>query len=283
MKMNKRSLSNFSKLIRYLVLIVILFFLLFPIYWMFITSIKTNMEAYRFPPTFFPTSPTVQSYVNLFTKNNQFFVYYINNFIVAGITALICTLVAIITGYAISRFRFRWLALVTSLLIFTQMFPIVSRMISLYSLMSSIGLINTRAGLILAITAAQIPFCSTLMASFFANVPREIEEAAYVDGASRTTILTRIVTPLVKPGMLAVGIYAFLMTWDDYLHAATLIQKDSLRTLSVGISLRYLGELSYDWSLINAISVIGTLPMVLVFFFFQKYMISGLVAGAVKG
>jgi multiple sugar transport system permease protein len=87
----------------------------------------------------------------------------------------------------------------------------------------------------------------------------------------------------VKSGLLAVGIYAFLMTWDDYLHAATLIQADNLRTLSVGIALRYLGELSYDWSLVNAISIIGTIPVVLLFFFFQKYMIKGLVAGAVKG
>lgn len=105
----------------------------------------------------------------------------------------------------------------------------------------------------------------------------------FVDGASRNTILIKLITPLVTPGILAVGIYAFLMTWDDYLHAATLIQTDSLRTLSVGITLRYLGELSYDWSLINCISVVGTIPMVFVFFFFQKYMVKGLVAGAVKG
>ena len=96
-------------------------------------------------------------------------------------------------------------------------------------------------------------------------------------------MLWRIVVPLVKPGMLAVGIYAFLMTWDDYLHAVTLIQSDSLRTMSAGVAMRYLGELSYDWSLINTISIVGTVPMLLLFFFFQKYMIKGLVAGAVKG
>ena len=104
-----------------------------------------------------------------------------------------------------------------------------------------------------------------------------------MDGAGRLKVLWRIVVPLVKPGMLAVGIYAFLMTWDDYLHAITLIQTDSLRTMSAGVALRYLGELSYDWSLINTISIVGTVPMLLLFFFFQKYMIKGLVAGAVKG
>lgn len=251
-----------SLALRYFVLVAIILFLLFPIYWMLATSFKTNMEAYQYPPTFFPADVSLSSYLSLFTQNNQFFVYYVNNFIVSGITAIICTLVAIITGYAIARFNIRWTVLVAALLVFTQMFPIVSRMISLYGLMSDIGMINTRAGLILAISAAQIPFCATLMSSFFRNVPKEIEEAAYVDGAGRNRILFSIITPLVKPGMLAVGIYAFLQTWDDYLHAATLIQSDNLRTLSIGISLRYLGELSYDWSLINAISVIGTIPMV---------------------
>ena len=121
------------------------------------------------------------------------------------------------------------------------------------------------------------------MSSFYDGIPRELEEAACVDGAGRFGTLFRVVVPLVKPGMLAVGIYAFLLSWDDYLHASTLIQTDSLRTLSAGVALRYLGELSYDWSLINTISIVGTIPMVIVFFFFQKYMIKGLVAGAVKG
>ena len=162
------------------------------------------------------------------------------------------------------------------------MFPVVSRLISLYKILGDVHLINTHAGLILAIAAGQLPFTIMLMSSFYDGIPRELEEAARVDGAGRFGTLFRVVVPLVKPGMLAVGIYAFLLSWD-YLHASTLIQTDSLRTLSAGVALRYLGELSYDWSLINTISIVGTIPMVIVFFFFQKYMIKGLVAGAVKG
>jgi multiple sugar transport system permease protein len=250
---------------------------------MIITAFKTNMEAYLYPPSFFPKHPVWDGFVNLVTKNNQFFVYYFNNFYVSFASAFICCIVAIFSGYSLARFHTKWNKAFMALLLSSQMFPIVSRMISLYSMMSRLGIINTRYGLILAVSAAQIPFCSLLLASFFMNVPHEIEEAAEIDGASRNTILFKLITPLVTPGILAIGIYAFLMTWDDYLHAATLIQSDSLRTLSVGITLRYLGELSYDWSLINCISVVGTLPMVLIFFFFQKYMVKGLVAGAVKG
>ncbi len=276
----KNKIFNVTK---YVLLGLILLFLLFPIYWMLVTAFKTNMEAYQYPPTFFPVNAVASAFVDLFTVNNQFFVYYSNNFIVSFISAFFTCSVAIFSGYAIARFKTRWTKIFVALLLASQMFPIISRMISLYSIMGDLGIINTHFGLILAIVAAQIPFCSILMSSFFANIPREIEEAAYVDGAGRTSILVKIVTPLVTPGILAVGIYSFLQTWDDYLHAATLIQNDDLRTLSVGIALRYLGELSYDWSLINAISVVGALPMVLVFFFFQKYMVKGLVAGAVKG
>lgn len=276
--------KNFlGSLLKYSMLVIILLFLLFPIYWVLLTSFKSNMEAYKFPPTFIPESPTISSYINLFTKNNEFFVYYKNNFIVSGFTSFFTTILAILAGYALSRFKFRWNAWILAVLLTSQMFPVVSRMISLYDLMGDMGLINTMPGLILALIADMLPFAVMLMTSFFQSIPRAVEEAAYIDGASRMGILYRIVTPLVKPGMVAVVLYAFLMTWDDYLHAATLIQNDALRTLSVGVALRYLGELSYDWSLINTISIIGTIPMVLLFFSFQKYMIKGLVAGAVKG
>lgn len=269
--------------LKYMILALILIFLLFPIYWMVVTALKTNMEAYLYPPTFVPVDPTVSSFKSLFTVNNQFFVYYKNNFIVSGFSALISTFVALVSGYALSRFHFRWNRWILAALMSSQMFPVVSRMISLYGLLGKVHLINTRTGLILAIVAAQIPFCVMLMASFYDSIPRELEEAATVDGSRRFQTLFQVIIPLVKPGIVAVGIYSFLMTWDDYLHAATLIQTDSLRTLSVGIALRYLGELSYDWSLVNAISVVGALPMILLFIFFQKYMVKGLVAGAVKG
>ena len=275
--------QTLSAILKYFVLAVILLFLLFPLYWVLITSFKTNMEAYAFPPSFLPQAPTVESYIKLFTENNEFFIYYKNNFIISGVSAALTVLVALLSGYALSRFHFRWNAWIVAAFMSAQMFPMISRLISLYGLMRGMKLINTHAGLTLALTAAMLPFSIMLMSSFFDSVPVAVEESARIDGASRFGVLFRIVVPLVKPGILAVGIYSFLLAWDDYLHAATLIQNDSLRTLSIGIALRYLGELSYDWSLINTLSIVGTIPMLLLFFFFQKYMVKGLVAGAVKG
>ena len=272
-----------ANIVKYVVLFIILLFLLFPLLWVLLTSFKTNMEAYKFPPTFIPLAPTVQSYVNLFMSNNEFFIYYKNNFIVAGSAAAITTLMAIISGYALSRFNFKWNKWIIAAFTSAQMFPIISRLISLYKILGDMKLINTHPGLIMAITASMLPFTIMLMTSFYDGIPRELEEAAMIDGAGRFQTLFKVVAPLIKPGMLAVGIYAFLLSWDDYLHASTLIQTDSLRTLSSGVALRYLGELSYDWSLINTISIVGTIPMVILFFFFQKYMVKGLVAGAVKG
>lgn len=281
--MGAKAKKNLFTALKYAVLILILIFLMFPLYWVLMTSFKTNMEAYRFPPTMIPEAPTVQSYISLFTEDNFFFTYYKNNFLVSGITAAITLILAIMSGYALSRFKIKWNKWVMAAFLSAQMFPIVSRMISLYDLLGKIHLINTRTGLILALTAAMLPFTITLMASFFDGIPKELEEAATVDGAGRFQTLFQIIMPLVKSGMVAVGIYAFLMTWDDYLHAVTLIQDDSLRTLSAGVALRYLGELSYDWSKVNTISVVGILPIMCLFFFFQKYMVKGLVAGAVKG
>lgn len=283
MKTTMKSDTKLFSFFKYAALVGILLFLLFPLYWVLITAFKTNMEAYRYPPTFFPRVPVLDSFISLFTENNQFFVYYKNNIIVSSIVALLCCVIAIFSGYSLARFKNQWNKWFFALLLASQMFPVISRMISLYTIMGKLGIINTLGGLSLALLAAQAPFCIILMSSFFAGIPKEIEEAAYVDGAGRWRILFSIVTPLVKSGLVAVGIYAFLMTWDDYLHAATLIQADGKRTLSVGIALRYLGELSYDWSLVNTISIVGTIPVVLLFFFFQKYMIKGLVAGAVKG
>lgn len=270
-------------ILRIIVLILILGFLLFPILWVLMTSFKNNMEAYQFPPSFWPKEFTIQSYIDLYKKNNEFFIYYRNNFIVAGATAALSCVIAIFGGYALSRFHFRWNMFILAIFTSAQMFPVISRLISLYKIMKDVSLLNTRTGLIWALTASILPFSIMLMSSFFDSVPKAIEESAQIDGAGRFGTLFKVVMPLVKPGILAVGIYSFLITWDDYLHSTTLIQTDGLRTLSAGVALRYLGELSYDWSLINTISIVGTVPMIFLFFFFQRYMISGLVAGAVKG
>ena len=281
--MNQKTKKTITNVFKWVILLAIMFYLLFPIYWVVLTAFKTNMESYLYPPTFIPKEPTLQRFINLFTNYPEFFVYYKNNIMVSALSTVTVCFVALFSGYALSRVRINWNKYVIAFLLFSQMFPVVSRLISLYGLLREWGMLNTISGLVLSITAGQLPFSITLMASFFDAVPKDLEEAAFIDGANRFKTMFKVVIPLVVPGLLAVGIYSFLVAWDDYLYASTLIQNDALRTLSTGVTLRYLGELSYDWSLVNSISVVGTLPMVFVFFFFQKYMVKGLTAGAVKG
>ena len=280
--MNNRSFLRISSsLFKYLALAVIFLFLLFPVYWMLVTSLKTNVESYRIVPSLWPENISFDGFNTLF-RDGKFLVYYKNNLIVSAIAAVIICIISILAGYALSRFHFKWNVILLATFSFSQMMPVISRLISLYSIMRRLGLTDSHLGLVLAISATQVPFSVSLMASFFDGIPRDLEEAAWVDGCGRLKTLLRIIMPLVVPGILAVGIYSFLMTWDDYLHAITLVRSPQLWTLSQGLKLTYLGEVS-DWQLINSASILGAVPMIILFFFFQKYMIKGLVAGAVKG
>ena len=278
MKRNSAALSLFF---RYLAILLLFAFLLFPVYWMLVTSLKANVESYRIIPSMWPESISTEGYRTLF-RDGKFLLYYRNNLTVSALAALLICIISILSGYALSRFHFRWNVLLLATFSFSQMMPVISRLISLYAILRRLGMTDSHLGLVLAVSATQVPFSATLMASFFDGIPRDLEEAAWTDGCGRLKTLLRIIIPLVVPGILAVGIYSFLMTWDDYLHAITLVRTPALWTLSQGLKLTYLGEVS-DWQLINSASILGALPMIFVFFFFQKYMVKGLVAGAVKG
>lgn len=276
-----KSLRAAGKAFKYIAILFLFSFLLFPVYWMAVTSLKTNVESYRIVPSLWPESMSLEGYRTLF-QDGKFLIYYQNNLIVSALAALLICAISIMAGYALSRFHFRWNVLLLATFSFSQMMPVISRLISLYGILRRLGMTDSRLGLVLAISATQVPFSISLMASFFDGIPRDLEEAAWTDGCGRLKTLLRIIMPLVVPGILAVGIYSFLMTWDDYLHAVTLVRSPGLWTLSQGLKLTYMGEVS-DWQLINSASILGALPMIFVFFFFQKYMVKGLVAGAVKG
>ncbi len=276
-----RGLPSAAVFFKYFALLVLFAFLLFPVYWMAVTSLKTNVESYRIVPSLWPEKLSVDGYVTLF-QDGKFLLYYQNNLIVSALAALLICVISIMAGYALSRFHFRWNVILLATFSFSQMMPVISRLISLYGILRRLGMTDSHLGLVLAVSATQVPFSISLMASFFDGIPRDLEEAAWTDGCGRMKTLLRIIMPLVVPGILAVGIYSFLMTWDDYLHAITLVRSPNLWTLSQGLKLTYMGEVS-DWQLINSASILGALPMIFVFFFFQRYMVKGLVAGAVKG
>ena len=273
--------SPFKTLLMYLLVILLLALFLFPIYWMFIGSLKDNSVLMRLPPQLYPTFSTLESYKAVFS-NAKYMKYILNSFIVASMTVVIDLVFSVFAGYSLSRFRYPGRKAIMTITLSAQVFPTVVIIISLYEFFSKFKLMNTYHGLSLADVAMSLPLSVWMLKSFCDSVPRSLDEAAKVDGCGRFMTMMRIVLPLLKPGMLAVGIYAFLMSWDDYMLGLVIMTKTPLKTLPVGISETFLGEFGFDYAGMMTISVVASLPVLLLFLVFQKYMVAGLTGGAVK-
>lgn len=273
---------TFLSVIQHAFIVALLILLLFPIFWMIISSVQPSSKLMNLPPEFLPSNPTFENYIKIIS-NVKYLRYFGNSFITAGGTVFLCLCIAIPAGYAFSRYRFPLKSSIMTFLMSVQMFPIVVILISLYTFYMRWNLLSTYRGLILVDTAFALPLAINLMKSFFDTLPKSLDESATIDGAGRFRILWSILIPLVLPGLLAVGIYTFLNAWDDYLMALTIMQDTNMKTLTVGLAQSFLGEYAYDYGALMAFSLCGSLPVVMVFIFLQKYMISGLTAGAVKG
>ena len=267
---------------RYTALIAIVVLLLFPIYWMFVCSFMPSPYLSMLPPHFLPDKLTLENYQKIFS-DATYMNFFKNSFIVSIGTVTLALIVAIPAGYSFSRYSFKFKHAFQSLLMSVQMFPTVVILISLYVFYRNMGLLNTYQGLILADATFTMPLSIMLSRSFFDTVPRSIDDAARIDGASRIRTILQIAFPLVLPGVVAVAIYTFLNAWDSYTVPLILMTKQEMKTLPIGISETFLGEYSYNYGGMMAFAFAGTLPIVLIFIFLQKYMSAGLTAGAVKG
>ena len=273
--------TNLSKVMTHALLLMITIVFVFPIYWMIVTSLKPNMDILRLPLTFIPKKITLENYYRTF-EDGLFPIYYKNNIIVSTLTTIATLGLATMAAYAFSRYHFKGSKTLQMLLLSTQMFPAVVLLIALYSIYSKMGLINTYTALVLACSTNALPMSIWMLKSFFDTVPRSLEESASIDGAGKGYTLVRIVLPLIRPGIVAVGLYAFLISWEDFLWGLNLVNKIEMRTLASGIALSYLGESAYDWGKAIAATVSAAVPVMIAFVFLQKNFIAGLTAGAVK-
>lgn len=271
------------QVVKYLVIALLVCILLFPIWWMLVGSLRPYYTLISLDDVaFWPKDFTVENYVKIFSQA-KYLRYFANSFIVSGGTVLVTLLIAIPAAYSFSRFRFGGKIAVLSAVQSVQMFPIVVILISLYTFYKQWGMLDTYRGVILADVTFALPLSITLLKSFFDTVPNALDESAKIDGAGRMRTMVQVILPLVLPGLVAVAIYTFLTAWDDYLMSLTIIRIDEKRTLAVGLAQSFMGEYSNDYGALMAFSVAGSLPIVLLFIFFQKYMVEGLTAGAVKG
>ena len=241
-------------------------------------------KPYPYEPAseLFPNQANLSNYQRIFSSE-KYIGYFKNSFITAFGTVLLVLFISIPSGYAFSRYKFRSKNIILTSIMSVQIFPIVIILISLYTFYMKWDMLNTYRGLILADATFALPLAITLMKSFFDTVPVSLDESARIDGAGRFRTLFSVVLPLTLPGLVAVGIYTFLNSWDDFLMALVIMQDVKMKTLTVGLAQSFLGEYAYDYGALMAFSMAGSLPIVVIFIFLQKYMISGLTAGAVKG
>jgi multiple sugar transport system permease protein len=276
-----RSQRILSRALLIATLAVVAMFAFFPIYWMLTTSFTPNKSVFAFPPRLFPAEPTFEHYLN-FLQNPTLLKYLGNSFIVATATALSSVLISAYAAYSFSKFRYRGRRSLMFLVLSAQMFPQSLLLISLYLMFSDMGLLQSYWALILSFTTFTLPLCIWMLKGYFDKIPTELIEAARVDGASNLTILNRIILPLIAPALVSTALFSFIRGWNDFIYALTLAGPEKM-TLPPGLAMTYIGEFNAAWADMMAASLIVSLPVIILFVVMQRYIISGLVGGAVKG
>jgi multiple sugar transport system permease protein len=267
----------------YAVLVPILIFNLFPFVWIALTSVKPNKDMYdvSLSPFALP-HVTWEHYVFLFTKI-RFTVWLRNSLVVALGSTAISLVVGAMTGYSLARLRFRGSTWVATGIFITYLVPPAMMFIPLAHVVRALGFSNSILALILTYPTFLVPFCSWMLMWYFKTIPKEIEECAMIDGCGRIRTLIRIVLPVSLPGLVSAGIFAFTLSWNEFLYALIFIQSESSKTVPVGVvGQLVLGDVFF-WGPLMAAALLGSLPVVFVYMFFQRYFVAGMTAGAVKG
>lgn len=277
--MRRESMS--TRILRTVLLALMLLFLLFPFYWTFLTSIKPENELYGKVVTYWTAHPTFEAYKKLFTSTVDFLSAMKNSLLVAVCTTLLTLVVATMAAYAFSRYDFVGRKVLMSIFLCNNMFPTVLLLIPLYSIMRKLQLLFTPVALILSYTTFTIPFSVWLLIGFINDLPASLEEAAMVDGCNRGQAFMKIIFPLLRPSIIATGVYIFMQSWNEYTFAM-MFTNTSTRTIPVALK-SLIGQLGVQWDLLTAGGILTIIPVCIMFFFAQKRLVEGLTAGAVKG
>ncbi len=267
--------------VSYSLLALATLYALFPVAWMLSTSLKSEAEAFSLPIRWIPTQPTLAAYVEMWTMK-PFATYFYNSTVVSGLTALLSTALGALAGYGFSRFRFRFRTALLGGFLATQMISGVLVIGPYFQILAAVELYNTLTGLIIAYVTICLPFAAWMSKGYFDSIPRELDEAGLVDGASRLQIFLRIIMPIALPGTVATLLFAFLLAWQDLLWALCLISIDAKRTVTLGVAFA-VGEFVVKWPMLTAASLIGSLPTLILYLALQRFYVEGLARGAVKG
>jgi multiple sugar transport system permease protein len=266
---------------RYIVLVGTILITIFPLVWLFITSLRTSSDIFAVPVHIIPDSVTTAQYISVFSKYDLAS-YLWNTIVVSLATVVFVTVLALPCAYAMARFRLPGHRVIVSLLLMMRMIPVVALAIPLFAVFSDLGMLDTLSALIITHTAAKLPVAIWLLIGFIQDLPKEIEESAQVDGAGTLRILVQIVTPLIAPGLGASAVITFLFTWNDLLIALTLTSSKDAQTLPVGLT-NFVTQYGIDWGPMSAAGVLMVIPTLIFVWFAQGLLVKGLISGAVRG
>ena len=278
---SKVAAGRLESAVSYAFLLTLLLIVVFPFFWMTITSFKSEDQMRSLVSMFWPSPFVTDNYRQLLGKTD-FLAWYRNSIVVAFSSTLVAAAVGTIGAYALARLRFLGRAFMASAVLITYLVPPSILFIPLYAQIRNLGLADSLTGLVAAYPSFTVPFVTWLLMGYFESIPEELEESAMIDGATRFGAFYRVVLPLAAPGLLAAGLYAFTQAWNEFLYALVFITDVKLRTLPVGLSTFITGDV-YGWGFLMAGAVLTTLPVIAAYIYLQRYMVEGLTAGSVKG
>ena len=266
---------------RFIAAAVVVFNGFFPAVWILLTSLKSEAELVSKPITYFPVNPTMANYVQAFT--DQPLLRFLGNSFAVAIASTIASLfVASLAAYAIARLNLKRKQLILTCIVASSMFPLVTLLVPIFETMRALGLLNSYTALVLPYVVLNLPVCTLVLVSFFQSIPKDLENAAMIDGCTRLGALWRVVVPLAAPGVFTAGILAFVNAWDEFLLALSLNSSASMRTVPVGITL-YQGEFTFPWPIISAALIVAIVPVAVLIAVFQERVVGGLTQGGLKG
>jgi len=281
----KKKIRDFcSALKHYFIMAFVTIFVLFPYFWMILSSLKPRHQQMASPTILVPENFDFSNYSNVW-KTIPMARYMINSLYVSCCTVIMCLAFSVTAAYSLSRYAFKGKYVVIGIILFSQLIPGALPFVSFYFMMFKLGLTNNYAGLIVAYAIWGIPFSTLMMRSYFtAAIPKELEESAIIDGCTRWGVFLRIAIPLAIPGIVATAIFAFILSWNEFMWASVMVTTNSLKTVAVGMY-DFVGQFSANnaIALPMAAAAIATIPAMIIFCFLQRYLISGLTSGAVKG
>ncbi len=276
-------LSKRRNIIYSFISVIILCILLFPLYWIFVTSIKMEKEIFRIPPTFWPEVLNLKSYmVQLEIGDFNMFHSFGNSLIISLGAMIISIILAVPASYGIAKYNFKGKKSIVLGFLITQMLPVSVLLTPLFIIFKNMNLYNTFWSTIIADSTIGIPFSVLILKNYFASIPRELEESAYIDGLNRFTAFMKLLIPIAKQGVVVCGVFSFLYAWGDLAYGMTFILDQQKRPITAGI-FNFMGQYGTKWSYLSAFAVVTIIPVALIFIFMQKYIISGMTSGAVKG